>query len=109
MSTALKVWSWWGRDSSSLEDLVFVVACATRGELQKVSVRCRLPSPKTAGRLKPSERGFNEAMEQPGALLWMELDDWAAGNRQWPDEEGLLALRAEERARPSGGGQGRRP
>ncbi len=109
MSTEHKVWTWWGRDSSSLEDLVFVVACATRGELQGVSVRCHLPSPKTAGRLKASDRGFGEAMGQPGGLLWMKLEDWATGNRQWSDEEGLSALRAEGRTRLSGGGQGRRP
>jgi hypothetical protein len=56
MDTAgLKVWSWFGRDQASREDLQFVIAVGSRKELQQATVRLSLPSPKQAGRVLPSD------------------------------------------------------
>ena len=94
----LKVWSWFGRDPSSLEALQFVVAVASRKELQQVSVRFSLPSPKQAARLKPSDPAYAEAMAQPDRLLWMGLGDLPLGKSRPPfegsSEEQLAGLRA---------------
>jgi len=60
-----KVWSWVGRDQASGEDLEFVIAVGSRKELQQVSVRLSLPSPKQAGRVPPSDPAYTEAMATP--------------------------------------------
>jgi hypothetical protein len=93
----LKVWSWFGRDPSSLEDLQFVVAVASRKELQQVSVRLSLPSPKQAARVKPSDPVYAEAVSQPNRLLWINLGDLPFGRSyppfEWSSEEQLADLR----------------
>jgi hypothetical protein len=104
----LKVWSWFGRDSSSLEDLQFVIAVASRKELQQVSVRLSLPSPRQAGMLKPSDPAYAEAISQPSRLLWMNLGDLPLGRStspiQWSSEEELADLRAASTLRHGAGG-----
>lgn len=104
----LKVWSWFGRDPSSLEDLQFVIAVASRKELQQASVRLALPCPKQARLLKPSDPVYAEAVSQPSRLLWMNLGDLPLGRStsaiQWSSEEQLADLRAASTLRHGAGG-----
>lgn len=94
----LKVWSWHGFDPSSNSNLQFVIAVASRAELQQVSVRLALPSPKRAVLLKPSASAYGEAMAQPNRLLWWNPDDAPLSRSrppiEWLSEEQLADLRA---------------
>jgi hypothetical protein len=98
----LKVWSWFGRDQATEEDLQFVISVGNRKELQQVSVRLSLPSPKHAGRVPPSDSAYAEAMANPARLLWLNLGDLPLGRSRpplrWSSEEELLAMRAAKRA-----------
>jgi len=106
-SRRLKVWSWFGNDPKSVSNLQFVIAVASRAELQKVSVRLSLPSPKRAVLLKPSATAYAEAMAHPDRLLWWNMDDvplsGSAPPVEWSSEEQLADLRAATlRPRPGG-------
>jgi hypothetical protein len=99
METAgLKVWSWFGRDQASREDLQFVIAVGSRKELQQASVRLSLPSPKGAGRVLSSDPAYSLATANPGRLLWINLGDQPLGKSRpplhWSSEEDLHQMRA---------------
>ncbi len=87
----LKVWSWDGRDSVSLKDLEFVVACPARAEVHKHSVRLRLPKP-ISGQytlVKESDDVFEVALEQPGRVYWRDTEL----GLEWRDEAELETVR----------------
>ena len=100
-TTKLKVWSWFGRDQATGEDLRFVIAVGNRKELQRASVRLSLPSPEQAGRVRPSDPVYREAMADPGRLLWLDLGDLPLGTSRprlpGSSEDELHEMRAARR------------
>jgi hypothetical protein len=92
-ATELSAWSWCGADPATEQDLVFVVATYSRGEVGWVSRRAGLPRPTFRARLRPFEPGFAAAIARPFSLLWMPLDQFARRSDHWLDEEQLTARR----------------
>ncbi len=62
-----------GRGSSSLEHLVFVVACATRGDCRKCLCAAACPALKTAGRLKPLNADLTKRWNSQGPCFGWSL------------------------------------
>ena len=93
----LKVWSWAGRDPESLDHLLLVVAAGSRKELQQVSVRLSLPTPKNAHPVKKSDPAFDMAIARPHRLFWTDPENRPLGRSYepltWRTEEQLETFR----------------
>ncbi len=95
-----KAWCWYGRDPSSLTDLVIVVALGSRKEVQAASVRLGLPKPEKLQPMAKSQPGYDIALTEPGHVFWMDADDFMLRSRPpWRREGELEAMRKTATAR----------
>ena len=90
----MKVWTWWGRDPSSLADLVFTVAVADRPAFNAVRARLRLPKPdRSCTPVRADPDVHTDLLAAPGRVFWRDLGDLPDG--AWHDEQALEHFRAD--------------
>ncbi|WP_139228727.1 hypothetical protein [Blastococcus tunisiensis] len=100
---ALRVWSWWRRESTVHDLLVFVVATTSRDELNRTCARLNILTPGHVTRLRAHESGFGEAMRTPAQLLWMPLEKYGQQPHHWFHEDQLAAARSSAPTSPGRG------